>query len=86
MPICKLDIRSTVRLMIGNIKGTFPPKSNFLQYPGYVGGAKGVCCILYTRKYPMLKLSKEIKKQAEKITFKTFISHVKGVEGSVHIN
>ena len=31
----------------------------------------------------MLKVSKEIKTSI-KITFKTFISHVKGVKGSVH--
>ena len=70
-PICKLDLRSTLRSMIGNIKETFPPKtemqkSNFLSDLRYVGGVEGACCLQHpawniTRKYPMSKVSKEIK-------------------------
>ena len=38
--------------MIGNIKKTFPPKTGMwkkqvLQYPGYVRGVKGPCCMLH---------------------------------------
>ena len=52
------------------------------------------CWILHpaqyiTWKYPMSKVLKEIKnifKQIQKATFKTFTSHVQGVEGSVHIH
>ena len=51
-PKYKLDRRSTVRPMIGNIKETFLPKTDMqkrqvLQDPGYVRGAKGACCILH---------------------------------------
>ena len=67
-PISKLDLRSTVRSMIGNIKETFltetgVQKSNFLQDPGYFEGIKGSCFMLHAtcKKYPMLKVLKEVK-------------------------
>ena len=48
-----------------------------------------ICWMLHpvwyiTRKYPILKLSKEIKTSIKTI-FKTFISHVKSIKGSVHL-
>ena len=52
--IYKLDLRLTVRSMIGNIKKLFLPKnlyicrkSNFLQDPGYVEDVEGSCCMLH---------------------------------------
>ena len=48
MPICKLDLGSTVRSIIGNIKETFPPKTGMqkkqvLQDPGYVDTVEAFC-------------------------------------------
>ena len=47
-PICKLDLRSTVRSMIGNMKETFRPKAGMwkkqvLQDPGYVDIVEACC-------------------------------------------
>ena len=47
-PIFKLDLRSTVRAMIGNLKETFPPKTGtwkkqVWQDPGYVDMVKAFC-------------------------------------------
>ena len=57
--------------MTRSIKETFLPKSgmwkcNFLQDLGYVKGVEGTCCMLHamlqgSMKYPILKVSKEIK-------------------------
>ena len=56
--------------MIGNIKEIFPPKTGLrekqvLQYPGYVEGVEGPCCMLHGILQhctnTMLKVSKEIK-------------------------
>ena len=100
-PICKLDLKSTVRSMIGNIKKLFLSKTEMqkkqvLQDPDYVVGVKGSCYILDTASCMInykeisnvegVKRNKEIFRQICKVTFKTFICHVKGVKGSVHIH
>ena len=64
-PICKLDLRSTVRSMIGNIKETFPPKlvcrkNKFCKIQGMLKGSKVHAACNVARLYE--------------------ISHVKGVE------
>ena len=75
--------------MTRNINETFPPKcgmqkSNFLQDPGYVKGVTVTCCMLQamlqgSTKYPKSKVSEDMHN-----ILNTFISHVEGVEGSVH--
>ena len=47
-PVCKLDLRSTVRSMIGNIKETLSPKTGMwkkqvLQDPRYVDTVEACC-------------------------------------------
>ena len=52
-----------------------------MQDPGYVGGVKGSCYILHAILQGCTNII-----LIHKVTFKKFICHVRGVEGSVHIH
>ena len=58
-----MSFRSLCRSMIGNIKKHFLPKTDMEKKATSCKGFKGSYCMLHVtcKKYPMLKVSKEIK-------------------------
>ena len=72
-------------------------KKQVLQDPGYVGGVKDPCCMLHAASVNIIPISPQGNIQCwrcrkkyiniqpiHKVTFKKFICHIEGVEGSIH--